>query len=266
MNYTANTAVEALDRANPVPDPENLTEVMVSATVFLATERNDTLDTKEHTQQDNGNRSKNRGLLVSAAVFASIVVVGAIVFIAMDTTTSDTAGYAPQDTVDAFIDARSNGDADAALALLAEDALIYDQEEIDEEAYAARLAWLGALEWKWDVLECSENPVSETAASITCTYEHNNAWGRALGVGPFNELGAFEFEVVDGEITEFTHRWSHAAFSPAVWETFIFWAEANHPELIALILSDGCCTPITTADANEVWRTLTLEYVAELNS
>lgn len=266
MKYTMDTAVDALDRANPVPDPQSLADAMARASVFLATERTDTMDTKEQTATKQPSPNRNRGLIAAIAAFAVVVLLGAISLVALNANSQEVAaGDTPQDTVDAFIAARNAGDVETSLELLAEGAVINeDNQATDEQSYADMVAWLGALGWEWEIVECEETAVSANETRLSCSYEHNNAWGRALGVGPFNDGGSLDFTVEGGEITSFTHYWLNTTFSPQVWEVFGDWMLKNHVELSNVILSDGCCTPIRTSAAVTVWRTLTEEYVAEL--
>lgn len=269
MKYTITAAVDALERANPVPDPQALADAVSRASVSLVIERNREMDTDERVSDQRSTHARKRGSLMAVAVFVAVILVGGAALLTWTDSSQEvgTAGMDDREIVDAFVEARGAGDVDMTTALIAEDAHIDDDGQTpDHAAYLDMVAWLGALEWNWELLDCDERAITESANLFSCGYRHDNAWGRALGHDPFNDQGTMEFIVEDGQITSFTHNWSNTTFSKMVWEVFGGWVQLNHPDLVDDILSDGCCTAIRTSAAVEIWRDLTEKYVAELKA
>lgn len=270
MKHTIDDAVAAFDRANPVPDPTQLADSMVVASRFLTITEETRPMTTTKEQDTRPPERRQRGYLVAAAVFAVIVIVGlGVAMLAADDQMAEPAApetpvATPSEAANAFMVARNAGDYDTMVALLAPDAVIDDAALSDfDDGYADGLAWLAAVEWTWTLTDCAETEVA-AGTRLLCAYEHENAWSRAQGLPPHDDGGTFEFVVADGEIVRFVHDWQQGTFSPDVWEPFVEWLESNHPDDLAAVLADGCCTPIHTPEARTVWRDLTEQYVAEL--
>ena len=137
---------------------------------------------------------------------------------------SDPAGIAR-----AFIDARDARDIDAALALLADDVVISDIDD-SPSAMRARFDSFEATDHRWYVEECTVQEPGPPS-QVVCTYTHENAWSRALAVGPFDG-GSFTFMIEDGLIQSLSHFFDTAEFSPQVWEVFADWVAENHPDVV----------------------------------
>jgi len=267
VKSSVDIAVEVMRQSNPVPNPASLADVMMRPEVFLTTTKETTpaMDTTQQTAHPPTREAphRRRNLTALVAAFAVVLVVGAIIALLAATRTQEPA--TPADVTQAFIDARNAGDGGSVAAMLSEGADISDTFADTDAALAAKTDWLGAVGWQWTLIDCEES-LALAGTQVRCGYAHDNAWSRALGMHQFNDGGTFTFVVADGTINSFVHDWQQGTFSPAVWEVFIPWVRDNHADQIPVILSDECCTAITTAEANAVWRELTEEYVAEVDA
>jgi hypothetical protein len=267
MKSSVDIAVEAMRQSNPVPDPASLADVMMRPEVFLTTTKETTpamSTTQQATHPPTGETPhRRRNLTALVAAFALVLVVGAIIALLAATQTQEPA--TPTDVTQAFIDARNAGDGESLSAMLSEGAFIYGSGADSSATLASQAEWFGAVGWEWTLVDCEEGPGS-AETQVHCSYAHDNAWSRALGMEQINDGGAFTFVVADGTIKSFVHDWQQTTFSPAVWVVFVTWVRDNHIEQLPVILSDECCTAITTAEANAVWQELTAEFVAEVEA
>ncbi len=176
--------------------------------------------------------------------------------VSLDDGESDVAGT-PVDIARSFIEARDAWDAEAAIALLASDAVVRDEIRTVEEL-PALFDFLRAVDWRWTVGECTETATGP-AVEVTCTYTHNNAWTRALGVEPVT--GTFNFVVSDGEIAELNHIFNWSDFAP-VLAAFTEWVGSNHLEdMDVMIASAGY---VLTPESIALWEQYTSEFVASV--
>ncbi len=267
MKSSVDIAVEAMRQSNPVPDPGSLADVMMRPEVFLTTTKETTpamSTTQQATHPPTGETPhRRRNLTALVAAFAVVLVVGAIIALLAAAQTQEPA--TPSDVTRAFIDARNAGDGEASSAMLSEDAKIDEVGAATIAALASKTEWFGAVGWEWTLVDCEERPAL-AGTQVQCTYAHDNAWSRALGMDQINDGGTFTFVVADGTINSFVHGWQQQTFSPAVWEVFVTWVRDNHVDQLPVILADECCTAITTPEANAVWQELTAEYVAEVEA
>ena len=267
MKSSVAIAVEAMRQSNPVPDPASLGSVMMRREVFLTTSKETTpamSTTQQTTRPPTGETPhRRRNLTALVAAFAVVLVVGAIIALLAATQTQEPA--TPADVTQAFIDARNAGDGVATAAMLSEGSKIDEVGAATNDALASKTEWFGAVGWEWTLVDCQESPAL-AGTQVRCSYAHDNAWSRALGLNEINDGGTFTFVVADGTINSFVHDWQQTTFSPAVWEVFVPWVRDNHSDQIPVILADECCTAITTAEANTVWLELTAEYVSEVEA
>ena len=267
MKPSVDIAVAAMRQSNPVPDPASLADVMMRPEVFLTTTKETTpaMATTQQTTHPPTREAphRRRNLTALVAAFAAVLVVGAIVALLAGAQTQEPA--TPADITQAFIDARNAGDGESTSAMLSEGAEIDETGADTNAALSSKTNWFGAVGWQWTLVDCEESPAL-AGTQVLCSYAHDNAWSRALGMEQINDGGTFTLVVADGTINSFAHDWRQETFSPAVWEVFVPWVRDNHSDQIPVILSDECCTAITTPEANTVWRELTAEYVAEVEA
>lgn len=269
MKFGPDEATRAMARANPVPNPRSLIATMERSDVFLTNleARKHPMDTKlESRARTASKRPRPRAWLVAAA--AAVIIVAVVGASALLTGNGESTGpETPREIADAFIQARNDGDAGAAIALFAEGVRIIDDPVRDVSSYPDFVAWLDAVGWKFKLTDCTEGAPTLAGAStrLTCGYEHSNAWSRAQGFDPFDEGGKLAFEIGDGAILSYANSWKETTFSPNVWEPFVAWVALNHQDQLTEILSDACCTPSMDPDARSVWATLSAEYAREVS-
>jgi hypothetical protein len=175
----------------------------------------------------------------------------------------DSKVAAPVEVARAFVEARDAWDAEATVILFASDAVISDLQVPFVTDYEKQYRWYEAVDWRWAVDECAE--VVYPARTVTCSYTMNNAWSRALEVGPIT--GGFDFTVADGQILELTHFFNLGGFDP-VWGAFRKWVRDKHPEDIMgmYMVSDLRWTPHYTPESMALWEQYTDEFVASVTN
>ena len=98
-----------------------------------------------------------------------------------------------------------------------------------------------------------------------CEYTHENAWSRALGVGPFGP-GTFRFVIADGRISQVEHQFAVEGFGDSAWNRFDAWLGANHPAdrgtMYVVLGSYASFTPESIA----LWERHTAEFVGSLTA
>ena len=262
MKYTVHDAVFAFERANPVPDPQGLADVMVAASQFLTITEETAAMTTTETRSTPPETGTPRGWLVAAAAFGAVILIGAVLaLVALDGGGEPSAPPTPTETAHAFIEARTNGDSEASMALLAPEAEFFDPSTAPQSEYSGALAWLSLLEWKWTPTQCTETEVA-LGTEVTCGYTHQNVWTRARGLDPIDDGGTFVFVVSDGSIVRYTHDWRQTTFSPTVWAPMVGWAWEHYPENAALMFAE---TDSWTDETLEAWRITSEAYVASLS-
>ncbi len=168
-------------------------------------------------------------------------------------------GDPPQDIARSFVEARDTWDAERAIALFAPDAVINDLAGTPG-GYRDLLAWYEAVGWRVMVDECVVTLTGSTA-EVTCTYTHENAWTRALSVGPFSG-SSYRFTIANGQIQELDHTFDASRFSTQAWDVFYRWVRDNHPEDIDQMYEVAGSVPRITPASNALWELYTNEFVA----
>jgi ketosteroid isomerase-like protein len=141
MSFVVDEAVEAMRRANPVPDPMSLGDDLDRTGVFPTHTRETQriMDTKQQTATEptdnHPHRQRNLGIL--AAAFAVVIVVGGIVALvnSQDQTSASSQGNEAETVILLHEEYRSVGDVDALIALYAEDAVVLNHPlDLDDTA------------------------------------------------------------------------------------------------------------------------------------
>jgi hypothetical protein len=262
VTIDTDAAVRVMRDANPVPDPVSLANAMENSAVFLDVTKEATqMDTYEETNKkpDEG-RSLGGGLRIAVAAFVAVLLVGAAAIFLLQAN-DDQSAAAPEDVTTEFIEAQNAGDGAAVFALFAPGATVEDAAVVDTSELVKRLDWYSALEWDWTPTECTESTAG-AATTVTCSYTHENAWTRALGVGPY-DAGEATYVVESGLITSFVYEFDDLGFSQEAWDPFLYWVLRHHPDDLTTIVPDYCCTPAWTPGAVVLWAEFTEEFVAE---
>ncbi|MDX1469604.1 MAG: hypothetical protein R3258_09700 [Acidimicrobiia bacterium] len=258
-----------VQEANPVSDPTALETV---APVLHFDQEEEVMDTKVKDEAIRVRKPRRR-LMLAGAVTAAVLAVLAIVLparnqqpVAPASTTVPDPG--PSTTVDPAVTASRLAD-NLVAALVAFDIGL-------AESYLAENATISLgdtggndlAQWmKWHQAVGSEftltAPCSLEQLGLSyrglCQVEYNNAWGKALGVGPFDIVG-FGIGVVDGAITSVTIPTIYTqAFRTQAGEVFFNFLEANdyqEPDL-----GEGIDWSLTD-EGIEAYRRWTEEFVA----
>ena len=160
-------------------------------------------------------------------------------------------------TAEAFTRARDAWDGDTAAALFAPDAVIADMTALTPQEYPAFADWHRVNDWRWTTESCTETAAGPPT-SVTCTYTHENAWSRAMGLEPFP--GSFQFEIADGQILNLENGYFDD-WVP-VFVTWSDWLLANHRFDFAVmyeIAPDGM-RPLFTPEALALYEPLVAEF------
>jgi len=144
-----------------------------------------------------------------------------------------------------YMDARDRTDAESALALFADDAIVVDSPLVTLDHHTEVFELFEALQWKWAVDECVET-ASGTPAEVTCTYSTENAWSQALGVAPIG--GQIRFAIEGSLISEMYHDFDRARWYPDVEREFQRWLTINHPADVAIMWQSEGFTRADDAD------------------
>lgn len=262
-------------------------------TAISEIERRIEMDTRAK-QHEAPSRRDWRGPLIAAAAFAAlIIVVGVVVLVvtaggdvepaAPDapattqpppaTTPSTTAPAATtpaeQLVVDTFFAALNLGDTEALLGLFSDDAVIgfggppgeTGVDDIHPDEFDAYFTWtVRSLPTVYAADQCDV-----IGTRVSCRVDYSNH----LVNGALGEDGqAFHiFDVEAGSITQYYMTFSGRE-SSLVFDPFVKWVEANHPEAVDVVWRVDCCYvfPAFTDESARRYSELVDEYVASLEN
>lgn len=192
---------------------------------------------------------------VALAAFAVVIAAGIGFVLVRDSNTA--ASSSPVEIGESYINAIDEWDSEAALALLAPGAVMVNQLAESPTDIPAVFDFYRANDWRFTTSECQQSNESQPAV-VTCTYTHQNAWMRALGVDP-RPGGSYQFVITDGRIEEVSGNF----IDFPEWGTFTLWVRTNHNADYLVLVPDGCCVPSVTPEAIVLWEQYTNEFVAE---
>ena len=251
---TDDQVIALFAKANPVPSLDLLDpiEPVTPGRLEDQSERSrDMTELKTTPKQDGVKRGS--GWLVPVLAVTVIAVVALAIIL-----TRDDGVASPESVANAYMEARENLDADAALALFAPNAEV-NEEGFDFSQMSALFTWYEASHWNWTPGQC---PISsgreETLAR--CSYEFENDWTRALEHAPI--AGEIQILISDGEITRLNSFLDTTQFGD-VWESFLGWISANHPDDFDKMLVSGGTSPLIDDNSIALWEQYTAEFVAE---
>ncbi len=194
---------------------------------------------------------------VALAAFAVVIAAGIGFVLVRDSNTA--AGPSPVEIGESYMNAIDDWDSEAALALLAPDAVMTNGLAESPTEIPAVFDFYRANDWRSTASECQQTNVGEPVV-VNCTYTRQNAWMRALGVDP-RPGGSYQFVITDGKIEEVSSEFIEFP----EWDTFTRWVRTNHNTDLFVLLADGCCVPNVTPEAIVLWEQYTNEFVAELD-
>ena len=162
-----------------------------------------------------------------------------------------------------FVEARDAWDGEAVRALVADDAVIDDFDVSNADDYLLGAEIEQATGWRYLQPECTAI-VPGPPIQVSCTYTMENAWSQALGVGPFTGSN-FTFVIADGQIQQITHVFDFSQFSPQVYEVFLDWLTATHPNDDDVMINPTTGNFNVTPESIALFEHHTIEFVASLN-
>ena len=162
-----------------------------------------------------------------------------------------------------FVEARDASDGEAVRALVADDAVIDDFDVSNPDDYLPLAENQQATGWRYMQPQCT-TIMPDPPIQVSCTYTMQNAWSEALGVGPFTGSN-FTFVIADGQIQHITHVFDFSQFSPQVYDVFLDWLTATHPNDIAVMLNSTTGNFNVTPESIALFKHHTTEFVASLN-
>jgi hypothetical protein len=94
-----------------------------------------------------------------------------------------------------------------------------------------------------------------------------NAWSRALGVGPFTG-SRFTFVIDDGQIEQITHYFDFNLFAPQVFDVYVAWLTDTHPDDVDVLYDFTGAVAIvhSTPEALALQERYTNEFVESQTS
>ena len=151
-------------------------------------------------------------------------------------------------------------------SLVAPDAVIDDLAVATADDYLANTEFDQAEGWRFLQPQCTATVVGPPA-EVTCSYTMEDAWSRALGVGPFTG-SSFEFVIADGQIQQLTHNFDYSQYSAQVFEVFQEWLDNSHPgdaDVIFATAPSGGAVRRITPEVIALTEQRTAEFVASLD-
>ena len=219
---------------------------------------------KETATQPTRETDSRRAFMVAAMV-AAIVLIAGVGTWAVLSSNETTLGAAPERIAAAYMDARNDYDADAALALLSSTVTMSDVPIVDSlDEVAPSFDYLRRLEATFDY-ECTETRPG-TVSEVVCDYELDTKLSQIVGYRPVR--GAFRFQISGGQIVDLIDDFPFEEYSPNVWTPFAMWLDSTHPGkflTVFRITEDEVATPILTQEALDQLTVYFDEFEASRN-
>lgn len=275
---------ERIRRANLVPDESNLDQLYSSdlSTLLLTdirakkegrmtelSEKKDQLPSREGIESQPAPRSP-RGrhrLRLAATVTAFLTVAAAGILISL-LTRGEPVATDPLGVAERFVEARTAGDAETLMSLLADDVIIGTEwpglpETVAE--YASLVELEQAIGWTRHFEPCTLVPGGDNR--LRCNYALETDLTRALDLGTFG-LNTVMLTVEDGRISFVDDNFAFDAngWAEEVWTPFYEWILANHPDdLETMMTGTTLIRSRLTPESIDLWATRFAEYAEYAN-
>jgi hypothetical protein len=156
------------------------------------------------------------------AILTAVIAIGVIVALVARQPSPEVA-QTPVQIGKAFMAALNAHDADAVLALMADDAPFPEGESEAELRGELRMEELQG--WSYDSVTCIDTS-TESQTRVVCPYSIANELTRVLGTGPYDG-NSYSFVIVDGEITSTSQTEPDYWLFEETYVPFLKWAEEN---------------------------------------
>lgn len=251
-------------RANPVPTLDLLDPIdPVEIDALTRSERSSAMTdikTIEPGREKSNGRRPIPGLVLAGAIFAATI---GLVLIMVNREPDVAASR--EDIAEAFLEARNIHDAEAMSSLLADDALLVDDQLLDAGQTAPDvvakdvLAGLVELERVTGRTYAFESCVEDSPNQARCTVVLEDDMSRALSADPFN--AHFLFDISEGEIDAVAFIWNGERTYAEVAGEVSLWMEQNFPEDAEIMFGDSS---FLTPESLALWEDHIPEFVASM--
>lgn len=161
---------------------------------------------------------------------------------------------------ESFAQARSDGDAESVLVLLADDAVVSMGPASSKGEIAMEMRWQEAtgLAFSFDRCESQDGSAGDAKARFSCFVSWTGAVAASLGHG----TDSFEYsvEVADNKIVSAVLV-DLGEYSATTWRPFLTWMQENHDSEIAAMYTPEWHA-VLTDESIELWTLRTAEFVA----
>jgi len=219
-----------------------------------------------------GGRRPLTGWLVAGAAAATVVlVIGAVgLFAALrsgeeavletaSTTAVEVAGASA--IAESFAQARSDGDADSVMALLADDASVDMGPAATPSDIPAEMRWQQATGLTFTFRRCEPVgvPTDGSDASFSCFVTWTGSVATSLGYGADTfeyAIDVFDDRIVSAALVDL------GGYQETTWRPFLDWLSLEHSDDIPTMYTpDGHA--LLTDESIDLWRLRTIEFVEE---
>lgn len=198
-----------------------------------------------------------RGLAAGMAVCASALAACS----STSTSTSTVAeGSDALAVAESFAQARSDGDVNAVLALLAEDAVVDMGPAASKGDVAMEMRWQEAtgLAFSFDECELVDGSLEDGTAEFSCFVSWTGAVANSLGHG--TDTFEYSIKVVNDKISSAVLV-DLGEYSTTTWRPFRDWMGQNHDSEIAVIYTPEWHA-VLTDESIELWTLRTAQFAA----
>lgn len=251
-------AFEALKRANPEPDPAGLSRELERPERIVVLDQ-----VRPALPAVTGRKHPPRWRPALAASLA-LAILTALLFVPWidGRNVVDSLWPSPVDVAVGYMEARNNFDASAAEALIADDAQLVDQPQMERSELELAFESLRIYGMQFEPFECEHRGGSTL---VTCAYQMDTRLSHIVGHPPV--AGRIQFLVEDELITYLVHDFNYSDYAPDVFEPYIDWLDQEHPGVREqlFIEADGVKTPILTPHSLDLADRYLDEYDRFLN-
>jgi len=252
-------------RANPVPSLDLLDPIdqMDIDALRDESERSSMMNEIQTVEPEKEKPNVRRP--IPGLVLAGVMVAATIGLVLIMVNREPDVAASPVEIAEAFLEARVVHDAEAMSTLLADDALLVDDQVLDagqdgpDVLAEDFLPGLVEFERITDRTYTFEVCVEDSQAQASCTVALEDDMSRALGVDPFN--ARFLFDISEGKIDEVAFIWNGDRTYAEVAREVIAWMERNHAEDVEIMFDDS---RYLAAEGLALWEEHIPEFVASL--
>jgi hypothetical protein len=160
-----------------------------------------------------------------------------------------------------FAEAVGRFDADRAATYLADDAAIPENLSVRDLPLLISLYEAMGYEQMLDPFEVTGT--SGFGTKVRCPFDFHMIRSGEIGRGPYHG-SHWDMTIADGAITAATQYWGIERFSGEVWEPFLAWVSAAHPDDVDVMYTGGATNFRVSDESVRVWERNSKQYVREV--